>query len=83
MENAWNGFVWLKFGNDFNAKNLEWFKQHAKWVKEYGTTTGKWDGYIKITAPNYQDLEKFVWEQVRKQPWIKDTHTQAANWWAN
>lgn len=79
----WNGFVWMKFNNDWNAKNFEWFKKHANWVKEYGSTAGEWDGYLKVSAPSFEDVEKFVCEELRKQPWVRDTCTQPAHWWNN
>lgn len=77
-EGAWVQVKW-KPGSPQNAWKA-WEGNSS--VKSGWTTSGDWDCKLWVSAKNPEEVEKFVWDHVRKNEWVKDTQTTWAWQWA-
>lgn len=77
----WQAWVHVKW--KAGAPDTAWqsWKKH-KWVQGVWSTTGDWDCVIWLNVSTPDDLEKFVWKEVRHNKWVDSTETTwAKNWW--
>lgn len=52
-------------------------KMRAAW-----STTGDWDCAIWVDAKSPDDVEKLVWDKIRKNSWVENTETHwIKQWW--
>lgn len=76
--NAWINVRW-KPGAPKSAAS-QW--QKNKHIKGAWTSTGWWDCSLWIDASDPDQLEKIVWDTIRKSKWVEDTETQwVKQWW--
>lgn len=81
---SWNAHVWVKCSNDFSPQsNWEWLKEwknvHRAWW-----TMGDWDLCLEVSVNTPEELENFVWSQLRKKEWVSNTHsTWTKEVWSN
>ncbi|OGQ97361.1 MAG: hypothetical protein A2284_04170 [Deltaproteobacteria bacterium RIFOXYA12_FULL_61_11] len=77
---GWNAHLWVKWNDQYNHttnghwKNWDWVKEW-KPVKRAWTTMGDWDMCFEVKAETPEQLEDFVWNTVRKNPWVAQTST--------
>ncbi len=79
---TWQAWVHVKWkpGTPENAWE-SWAKNN--WVRGVWSTTGSWDAMVWVDAKSWDDLEKFVWKDVRTNQWVDRTETTwAKQWWA-
>jgi len=72
--NNWNAHVYLRWSHDYKDSNWEWLKKYPQ-VKRAWSTMGDWDCCLEVDVATPQDLEEFVWKQLRTQPWVWSTHS--------
>ncbi|MCB1110555.1 MAG: Lrp/AsnC ligand binding domain-containing protein [Chlamydiia bacterium] len=80
-EPRWGAWVWVKWkaGAPEDAWN-EW-RDHSE-IKQAWSTPGNWDCSLWINLDNPDDIEKFVWREIRKNKWVEKTDTHwAKRWW--
>jgi hypothetical protein len=77
----WQGWVNVKW--KAGAPDGAWQKwTRNKWVRGIWSTPGNWDCMIWLDVANPDELEKFVWNEVRHNKWVENTETHwAKQWW--
>ncbi len=81
-QNQWQAWIHVKWKP--GAPDTAWQAwKNSEWVKGVWSTTGAWDCSIWIDVANWDELEKFVWKEVRTNEWVERTETNwAKQWWA-
>ena len=74
--NQWDAFVLIKW--KANAPLNCWNNFDLSNVKACWSLTGEWDLQIWLSVNNQDDLEDFVWNNVRQNEWVENTTTQWA-----
>ncbi len=81
--NQWQAWVNIKWKPGTPETAWQGWKK-SKWVKGVWSTTGQWDCTVWLDVHSHDDLEKFVWKEVRGNKWVENTDTVwAKNWWSN
>jgi hypothetical protein len=73
----WGAWVWIKW--KAGAPEYAWnsWKQ-AKEVKGAWSTSGKWDCALWIDIGHPDEVERFVWKEIRGNKWVEATDTHWA-----
>ena len=80
---TWNAHVWVKWSNDYRETDWEWLNQVSK-VKRAWSTMGDWDCCLEVEVSDPDELESFVWNELKNRPWIWRTHsTWSKQVWSN
>ncbi len=75
---AWVNVKWKPGTPDAAWQN--WKTNKA--VKGVWSTTGNWDCSIWLDVSTPDELEQFVWKDVRGNQWVDNTETHwAKQWW--
>lgn len=81
MANQWQAWVHVKWKPGAPETAWQNWKNNG-WVKGVWSTTGNWDCQIWLDCKNWDELEKFVWKEVRTNEWVERTETNwAKQWW--
>ncbi len=76
---AWVNVKWKPGSPDTAWQNWK----NNKWVKGVWSTTGNWDCSIWLDVSTPDELEQFVWSEVRSNAWVEQTETHwAKQWWS-
>ena len=79
--NKWQAWVNVKWKPGTPDAAWQNWKEN-KWVKGVWSTTGSWDCSIWLDVSTPDELEQFVWKDVRTNPWVENTETHwAKQWW--
>lgn len=83
MSNGSNWQAWVNIKWKPGTPADAWSKwQENKWVKGIWSTTGDWDCSIWLDVKTPDELEQFVWKEVRSNQWVDQTQTSwAKQWW--
>lgn len=81
--NSWQAWVHVKWKPGTPDTAWQGWKNNTS-VKGIWSTTGSWDCTIWVDVKNWDELEKFVWKDVRSNEWVERTETAwAKQWWWN
>lgn len=81
--NNWQAWVNIKWKPGTPETAWQSWKK-SKWVKGVWSTTGQWDCTVWLDVKTPDELERFVWREVRGNKWVENTDTVwAKNWWSN
>lgn len=73
-QGKWQGWVHIKWKP--GTPDSVWSTWKAnKWVKGVWSTQGEWDCSIWLDVQTPDQLEQFVWSDVRGNQWVEDTHS--------
>ena len=79
--NQWNAWIWIKWKAGTPTNAWEGWQGHPK-ITSAWSTQGSWDCCLWVTASNHEELESFVWKEIRSNTWVMDTKTEwAKQWW--
>ena len=77
----WQTWVWVKWKPGTPATNWENWKNNSK-VKGAWSTQGEWDSVFWLESTNPDEIEDFVWNDLRSNEWVEHTFTSLAKkWW--
>ncbi|NGX45754.1 MAG: hypothetical protein K940chlam2_00934 [Chlamydiae bacterium] len=80
-EPHWGAWIWIKWKPGAPEDAWGEWKKHPE-IKEAWSTSGSWDCCLWIDLDNPDDIEKFVWREIRKNKWVEKTETYwAKKWW--
>jgi hypothetical protein len=80
--NKWQAWVHVKWKPGSPDTAWQGWKD-SKWVKGVWSTTGNWDCSIWLDVSTPDELEQFVWKEVRGNAWVERTETHwAKQWWS-
>ena len=79
-EGKWQGWVWVKWKPGTPATAWENWKGNPV-LKGAWSTQGDWDCALLIDVKTPDDFEKFVWNDVRKNQWVENTHSFWSKQW--
>lgn len=75
--NEWQAWVWIKWKAGAPATAWEGWKKHPM-LKGAWSTQGDWDCSLWVNAKTPDELETFVWKEVRGNQWVEATQTHWA-----
>jgi hypothetical protein len=79
--NQWQAWVNVKWKPGTPETAWQNWKD-SKWVRGVWSTTGDWDCSIWLDVSTPDELENFVWKEVRGNNWVEATETRwAKQWW--
>lgn len=71
----WNAFVWVKCSDEFKMdSNWKWVED-LKGVKKCWSAMGDWDLWFQVDVNSPDELESWVWTELRKNRWVTDTRS--------
>ncbi len=73
----WQAWVQIKWKPGAPADAWKGWEE-SSWVKGVWSTQGNWDCSVWLDVASPSELEKFVWQDVRKNKWVEDTETSWA-----
>ena len=77
----WQAWIHVKWKAGAPADAWQKWKGN-KAIRGVWSTTGNWDCSIWLDAKGPDELEKFVWKEVRANKWVEQTETSwAKQWW--
>lgn len=77
----WQGWVQVKWKSGTPDSAWEAWKG-SKWIRGVWSTQGDWDCMILVDVSSPDELEDFVWKEVRGNKWVENTETHwAKQWW--
>lgn len=78
---TWQAWVWVKWKAGAPSTAWEAWQSHQQ-IKGAWSTLGQWDCVLWLDAKTPDELEEFVWKNIRKNEWVQDTNTTwAKEWW--
>jgi hypothetical protein len=78
---GWQTWVWVKWKAGTPSNAWEGWKQN-KLIENAWSTIGDWDCVLCLTTANPDDVEQFVWSELRRNQWVDATHTTfTKRWW--
>ncbi len=80
-DKKWQTWVWVKWKP--NTPSNAWEKwQGNKSITGAWTTLGEWDCVLCLNIQTPDEVENFVWKNLRTNDWVQATHTTfAKQWW--
>ncbi len=81
MDNKWHPWVWVKWKG--GAPTTAWESWRGnKTITEAWTTQGEWDCCLCLDVTDHDQLEQFVWKNIRSNQWVEATRTTwTKRWW--
>lgn len=77
----WSAWIWIKWKTGAPEDAWREWKKYPE-IKEAWGTSGVWDCVLWVDLSNPDDIEKFVWREIRKNKWVENTETYwAKKWW--
>ena len=77
----WQSWVWVRWKANALSNAWETWKSHSQ-VKSAWSTLGEWDCVLCVDASTPDEVESFVWKNLRTNQWVDATHTTfAKKWW--
>lgn len=81
MNENWNPWVWIKWKAGTPTSAWEAWQGNDKIHKAW-TAQGEWDCCLWLNVKDHDDLEQFVWKNIRNNEWVASTWTMWAKpWW--
>jgi len=81
MESNWQAWVSIKWKPNTPVDAWKKWENHPK-IKGAWSTQGEWDCTFWVDTNSPDEIEKFVWDEVRTNEWVSDTETRwAKKWW--
>lgn len=81
MDKNWSAWIWVKWKPGTPSDAWEKWKGDTN-VTNAWSTLGDWDCVLMTSFANPDDLEKFVWKNLRSNQWVESTNTTfAKKWW--
>ena len=79
-KDLWQALVNIKWKSGTPSTAWETWKGHAK-IKAAWSTLGTWDCMLWVDVHTPDELEEFVWSNIRKNQWVEATQTHWAKHW--
>ncbi len=77
----WETWVWIKWKPGTSSNAWEGWKSNPK-IQAAWSTLGQWDCCLRLNVSTPEDLETFVWKEIRTNQWVADTQTTwSKQWW--
>jgi len=81
---SWNAHVWVKCNNELKPNDSWDSMKDWQDVRRAWWTMGDWDLVLEVDCDSPDKLEEFVWKELRKKPWVNETHsTWTKEVWSN
>jgi hypothetical protein len=78
---VWQPWVKIKWKPGAPSTAWEAWKGNSS-VRGAWSTQGQWDGLLWLNFSSWDELENFVWKNVRNNQWVEATETQwSKQWW--
>ena len=74
---AWEPCIWIKWKAGAPATAWESWKGENK-IKAAWNTQGEWDCMLWLDCATPEELEGFVWNELRPHEWVANTKS---GWW--
>ena len=80
-EYKWGVWVWIKWKQ--GAPDDAWkIWENKKDIKEAWSTSGEWDCVLWVEKNDPDEVEKWIWKDIRSNKWVEKTETHwAKKWW--
>jgi hypothetical protein len=79
-KNQWQALVNIKWKSGTPSTAWESWKGNSK-IKAAWSTLGDWDCMLWVDVQTPDELEEFVWNNIRKNQWVDGTQTHWAKHW--
>jgi len=80
-DKKWNSWVWVKWKPGAPAEVWKQWKSNTK-IANGWSTLGDWDCVFSLKSDDPNEVEKFVWNELKSNEWVEDTQTTfAKQWW--
>ena len=81
MEKSWQPWVWIKWkAGTPSAAWEDW--QGKSQIKRAWSAQGEWDCCLSLDVKDHEQLENFVWKEIRANKWVDTTRTMwIKDWW--
>lgn len=80
-KNEWQAWVWIKWKPGTSSTAWESWKSNST-IQSGWSTLGEWDCVLTLNVSTPEELETFVWKNIRNNQWVEDTCTSwAKKWW--
>ena len=77
----WQTWVWVKWKPGTPTNAWEKWKSNPL-VTTAWSTLGEWDCVLCLSVRDPDELEQFVWKNLRANEWVESTSTMfAKKWW--
>ena len=77
----WQAWVWVRWKAGTPATAWETWKNNAQ-IAGAWSTLGEWDCVLAVKATDPDQLEEFVWKNLRANQWVDATRTTfVKQWW--
>ncbi|MBC7692186.1 MAG: hypothetical protein H7222_10485 [Methylotenera sp.] len=80
MKNQWQAWIHVKWKAGAPSTAWESWKTSSA-IRGVWSTTGQWDCSIWLDVKTPDELEDFVWKQIRGNQWVEQTETTWAKQW--
>ena len=79
-KNTWQAWVHVKWKPGTPSTAWEGWKGNPK-VRGAWSTLGEWDCLLWLNVGTPDELEEFVWKEIRRSEWVERTQTSWAKQW--
>ena len=77
----WGAWIWVKWKPGAPENVWKNWKKLKK-IKHAWSTSGQWDCALWIDIDDPDDVERFVWKEIRNNKWVEKTETHWSKiWW--
>lgn len=80
MTKAWEAWVHVRWKAGTPSTAWEGWKGNKK-IKGAWSTQGDWDCMLWLSVQTPDELEEFVWKEIRNNPWVETTRSQWCKHW--
>ena len=81
MDNSWHAWIWIKWKAGTPSTAWESWQGDSK-IAQAWSTQGEWDCCLCLNITDHDEVEKYVWHNIRPNEWVQSTQTLwAKKWW--
>lgn len=77
QSSSWQPCVWIRWKGNAPSNAWETWKNEER-VRSAWNTQGDWDCCFWLDVSSPDELEEYVWKNLRKSEWVESTKT---TWW--
>ena len=80
-DHNWQTWVWVRWKPGTASNAWENWRNHPK-IKGAWSTIGDWDCVFWLNLSHPDEVEDFVWKEIRRNEWVSSTQTTfVKQWW--